>query len=524
VLAGMHSVNNLDLLEGCHSPEDGLDGPFVWAPSRFQLRLRAGVRTVSFRLAYLGTQGTMQSVQESNCADSAVLREGWQDCFITVPPGVRRLSLEIDPVPKVEGDDRELAVMIREITLLDDNQQVERARSVARNAVLNDSEFRQGLSELASYPPNLRITAEVRCNIPETSQACAYCAWDWAKAKENGSPAFTLDSIDELGGFYRNAHSICDCSIGEPLMHKQFDEILFRFNIEGKHFSFTTNGQLLVERRRRQLLGKDVEVYVSLDSATLDGFSRYRNDRFETIITNLRSLCAEKRQHGGLPKVIASFIAMRSNIDELNSYLRLMMDVGVDLVKLRSLYLDDNVAPITVNNGYRFDYATEVLSKHELAAHGARAQQSASEIGLPLYVEWDQFEPEADTSSRPLCAEPWKTIYVLARGIMPCCYATEPIAKWTDQGERSLDEFLHDVFNSGEYQNLRRELAAGRLAPFCRSTPSCPVAKRAPGHPDGIVFGCGKNADSQTPIRDDVRAMTPDGAGRLDRSMQQSIP
>jgi hypothetical protein len=72
-------------------------------------------------------------------------------------------------------------------------------------------------------------------------------------------------------------------------------------------------------------------------------------------------------------------------------------------------------------------------------------------------------------------------MYVLARGIMPCCYATEPLARWQDRGERPLDQFLRDVFNSEDYQHLRRELAAGRLAPYCRNTPSCPLLKRQTG-------------------------------------------
>lgn len=475
----VHFANNLNLLEGCFSPEWEPDGPFVWAPSRFQLSLPHGAECVHLELAYLGEQGTIQLFQGDGCADEANLRKGWQDCFLTVPGNSDRLRLEVGPPAKIEGDNRELGVMIRKISFLDDKEELVRLRSVASNAVLNDAEFRQGLCQLTSYPPNLRVSSEVRCNIPETTQACSYCAWDRAKAMEEGAPAFTLDTLDELGGFYSDAHTIVDCSIGEPMMNRYFGEILSRFDREDKRFSFATNGQLLVKNRRRQILGKDIDVYVSIDAATAEGFRRYRNDQFEKIIDNLRLLCAEKRQHGNLPKVIASFIAMRSNVDELEPYIRLMRNAGVDLVKLRALYLDDYATSVVVNNGYRFDYTAELLSKDELAAFGGRARRYADEIGLPVYVEWDQFESETDKNpGQPLCAEPWKTFYALARGILPCCYGTKPIANWKDQGDRPLDQFLRDVFNSEEYQSLRHELAAGRLAPYCRNALSCPVAKR----------------------------------------------
>lgn len=471
--------NKLDLLEGCYPLERELDDPFVWTRAQFRLHIPCRANFMTVKLAYLGPQGIIHISQNGICVGSVPLRKGWQDCVLTLPRNAEWLSLEVSPVPEVEGDDRELGVMVRSILFFDDEQRFERSKKISKNAILNDLEFRQGLSSLTSSPPNLRITSETRCNIPETSQACTYCAWDRAKELEKSSPAFTLDTLDQLGDFYRDAQFIGDCSIGEPLMNKNLDKILARFDRDNKEFQFTTNGQLLVEHRRRQLLGKPIELYVSIDSATADGFKRYRNDQFDKIIGNLRALCVEKRRYHSLPKVIASFIATRSNTVELEAFIRLMKDVGVDQVKFRTLYLDDNVTPVVINNGHRFDYFAEVLSKDELAVFGTRARQIAAESELPLYVEWDQFESERIAEqAEPLCAEPWKTLYVLARGIMPCCYATEPLARWEDQGERSLDDFLRDTFNSAEYQNLRRELAAGRLAPYCRNTPSCPVLKR----------------------------------------------
>ncbi len=325
----------------------------------------------------------------------------------------------------------------------------------------------------------LRITSETRCNIPENSQACAYCAWDWAKQMETGAPRFTLDTIDQLGDFYRAATHLGDCSIGEPTMHKQFGAIVARIGADGKRLSFTTNGQLLGERRRRELVGKDIDLYVSIDSATAEGYKRYRNDRFDDLARNLRELCREKRAHGDLPRVFASLIVMRSNLAELPAYFDLMKQVGVDQVKLRALYEDDNVAPRVMNNGHAFDYLAEMVPLEELAAMTPTLRRMAADRGVPLYVEWEEFEPDSVHGPRePICSEPWKTLYVLSRGVMPCCYATEPLGRWSEQGDRTLAEFLKDVFNSPEYQHIRQELAAGRLANYCWNTPSCPVMKR----------------------------------------------
>jgi MoaA/NifB/PqqE/SkfB family radical SAM enzyme len=466
-------------LRRCYPTEYASEGTFVWTRGRFQLCVPHNARFAALKFAYLGQQGTIRLLHDGVLVDHCDLKKGWQKCALRLPANIDWLTLEIDPIPVVESDERELGVMLRAILFFNEEQVFFRFRETSRNAVLNDSEFRQGLPIVDSYPPNLRITTETRCNIPETSQACTYCAWDWAKEMEIGSPAFDFDTLDQLGGFYRYADKVVDCSIGEPAMNKQFSEIITRFENDGKKFSFTTNGQLISGGRRRALLGKDIEVYVSLDAATSEGFKRYRNDQFDRIISNMRLLCEEKRGHNNLPKVTASFIAMRSNADELSAYLDLMKNVGVDEVKLRALALDDNVSSSVTNNGYRFNYASEILSTAALRDLGERARQMAADLDLPLYVEWDQFEPDSLRElSEPLCAEPWKTLYVLGRGIMPCCYATEPLAKWEDQGNRSLDQFLQDTFNSPKYQDLRSELAAGRLATYCRNTPSCPVLKR----------------------------------------------
>jgi hypothetical protein len=94
-----------------------------------------------------------------------------------------------------------------------------------------------------------------------------------------------------------------------------------------------------------------------------------------------------------------------------------------------------------------------------------------------LHIDWEQFPRNVQSPGGPLCSEPWKTLYVLRRGIMPCCYATRPLATWDQQQGRPLDQFLRDVLNSAAFQDIRMHLAAGELSEYCRSTPSCPILK-----------------------------------------------
>ncbi len=468
-----------DQLAGFHSPERDELGPCVWTQGRFGLRLKRAARFALLRLCYLGHDGTL-SIVHGGASEQVSLGHGWQTCAVRLEPATagEELTCLVEPLIDVPQDSRRLGVMLRSIELFDDEHRYEAVAAAHRNRQLNEREFRSGAVRLASLPPALRVTTEVRCNIPETSQACAYCPWDWAKQLEQGSPQFGLQTLEELGQFYTAACELNDCSVGEPTMHKQFDQIVASIDRDGKQLSLTTNGQLLTARRRRELLGKNVVLYVSVDSATAAGYRRYRNDRFEEVIDNLRALCEERKRHGNLPRVYAALIAMRSNVDELEAYFALMKDVGVDEVKVRLLVLDEDIPPVTVNNGYHFDYADEILHMDEVARLTPRIERIARQTGLPVYVDSQQFEADVSLPGAPLCSEPWKTLYVLRRGIMPCCHATEPIATWDQQQGRPLEEFLRDVFNGPAYQEIRRELAAGRLADYCLNTPSCPILKR----------------------------------------------
>jgi MoaA/NifB/PqqE/SkfB family radical SAM enzyme len=69
----------------------------------------------------------------------------------------------------------------------------------------------------------------------------------------------------------------------------------------------------------------------------------------------------------------------------------------------------------------------------------------------------------------PLCLEPWKHLYILRRGVLPCCYGQyplEPMDRWKE------------VWNSPTLQAIRGDLAAGRLHSYCLESTSCPIVRK----------------------------------------------
>jgi hypothetical protein len=231
------------------------------------------------------------------------------------------------------------------------------------------------------------------------------------------------------------------------------------------------------------MLGRRIHLYVSIDSATAHGYGRYRNHRFDQIIHNLQRLCLEKKAHEDLPLVTVSFIVMQSNKSEIPAFLARMKEIGIDHVFLRALWSEGSV-DVGRRGDVKFDVAAESVELSELEGLGAEALRLSENIGLWTSIEWEGFcadqtsQAPAGDRPAPICSQPWRTIYALNRGIFPCCYGRKAFASWSERGERNIPEFLRDVFNGAPYQELRGELAAGRLSPYCLDTPNCPIVRR----------------------------------------------
>jgi hypothetical protein len=474
----------LEPLRGFHAPERDELGQFCWTRAKFTFGLTGQARFLTIYACRPSGNATLRYASGGRELGAIRLVAGWERYGIALSAEFSpTIEFNVGPGFEAPGDGRELGLMLRQIALHDDARLHDLTVRRLANVALNAAEFEAGATALHSIPPMLRLTMEVRCNIAD-KEPCVYCSWGWAKREEAGAPAFTLDVIREFGDFLDLAREVNDSSYGEPPLNPQFADIAGLLSGDGREFSFASNGETLGPRVREALLGRRIQLYVSIDSATSRGFSRYRDDRFEQILENLRSLCQDKKTRDDLPFVTASFIVMNSNKAEIGDFLRRMKTVGVDRVYLRALWPDDRLDnKVQQRDGFTFDYDAEPVDLAELRGIGEDAKRQAREIDLWTLVEWESFIADqkmpSGTSSTPLCSEPWKTIYALNRGIMPCCFGRKSFAHWHERGERTIPQFLRDVFNGPAYQELRRELAAGRLSSYCRESPNCPIVRRA---------------------------------------------
>ena len=472
----------LDLIHqyDCWEVETNDAGSFVWTKTKFRVKIPVeNFLYMSLELASV-VENNKMLIQPLNDQNDIELVLGWQ----TVDVKIENLSdisfnLEKNFIP--ENDERELGLMIRRIKFHSDKTLHSILLRKHENMMLNQMEYRTGREDIHSYPPYLRITISKKCNIAN-EVPCVYCSWDWAKKMEQGSPDFDLHFLNDLGGYIQFAEEITDCSYGEPPLEKDFSSIVDLLSRDGRVFEFTSNGQTLSKKIRNALLGKKIRLYVSIDAADDLGYLRYRDSRFDSIESNLRALCSEKKKYDNWPYITISFIVMRSNLKDIRDFMVKMKDVGVDQINFRTLFREDRLLNRVVDHyGFKFDYDIEFLLEKELTDVANVCLSLGKEIGIKTNIEWDAFLDNVasiEGSHLPICSEPWKTAYVMNRGLTPCCYGREPIVQWSTINRQSLEGSIGDALNSVEFIELRRDLASGKLGDYCKGTLGCPIVKR----------------------------------------------
>lgn len=78
--------------------------------------------------------------------------------------------------------------------------------------------------------------------------------------------------------------------------------------------------------------------------------------------------------------------------------------------------------------------------------------------------------PSLGIQHNPACLEPWKSLYIMRRGVLPCCYGWKAIA--------GINEY-RDAWNSPLVREIRGELLNGRFHDYCLHSVACPVMRKS---------------------------------------------
>lgn len=525
--------------------------PFCWMGLAGRLRFAPSPEPRFLEVSVFSEFHDLSQELTARAGDSQAtmpLSRGWALLSLPIPAGAAEIDLAVNkafPSQYYPADTRTLAIRLRRPRVHADPARHAHIVRQHDNAVRNTREMLAGRVSLESTPVSLGVDIYGVCNV---KPPCVYCDWDSVKQAEGEfvDTPFTVETLEEWGPFFDNTRSLVNCSIGEPFMMKNLDDLLDAFGNSGKTLEMTTNGQILTDRNIQKLLGRDIDLYVSLDAGTPETYARLRNRRFDSILQNLQRLIPAKGGPGGLPRINLVFMPMRVNIAELEAFVRICADLRVDKLVLRPLNATE--ASLEWDRaGYHFDYQHELLPFDELVRASGRTAELCRRLGVPLADQMDfggsmgaafdeLFEegrrsvgddvpvagptgvsqpvdvqptladaaPAADpvepaqtapavaiseppaaadstatlpaalpslgSERTPLCTEPWKSLYILRRGVYPCCYGADSLGTMHDYRE---------AWNAPLMQAIRSELADGRLHSYCLRSLSCPIVRKS---------------------------------------------
>ncbi len=222
----------------------------------------------------------------------------------------------------------------------------------------------------------LYIEITNRCNLQ--CQMCIQRAWDVASGH---MPLATFNDLMTQIGEFPTPPTIHLGGYGEPMFNPNFLDMVRQAKATGARVEITTNATLLTADKAEALLDLNLDrLVVSIDGVTPESYAHIRiNGNFQKILDNLRHLYRRKLQRAGRhsnPQVEIAFVAMKSNVGDLQELPRLATRIGAWHIRV------SNVIPHTP------DMEREILYERALTACTYRASRWAVDVSLPK-LDWD---------------------------------------------------------------------------------------------------------------------------------------
>ena len=222
---------------------------------------------------------------------------------------------------------------------------------------------------------------------------------------------------------------------GEPLMNKNFHELVKIANSKGLFTICSTNGLLITSEVALKLVQSGLDrIIVSLDGIDQETYSKYRRSGdLNRVISGIRALSDARKKAGQkFPFIIVQFLVFRHNQHQVGQIKDLGKMLGADKVLIKSSqieYQDTAAEWLPEKSKYRryaFDENGELVLKRKIRNH---------------------------------CRRIWETSVVTTDGmVVPCCF--------DKRAEFSMGSILESGFESiwknEEYMNFRRTVLRQR--------------------------------------------------------------
>lgn len=202
---------------------------------------------------------------------------------------------------------------------------------------LGETDWARTLAPLGPRRLKAIIDVSNKCNL-----RCRMCHFSFDSVFRQPAAHMTPSMFARIAeSVLPHAHTLILSAGNEPLVSPYFIEILrIAAEYAVPDMLFITNAQLLTPRVAEAVIEAGVtQVQISADGATKQTYEYIRRGaRFETLLSNLEYLTKRKRELGlCLPRLQFNVVLMRSNLEELELYVDLAEQLGVEWIAARHL-------------------------------------------------------------------------------------------------------------------------------------------------------------------------------------------
>jgi molybdenum cofactor biosynthesis enzyme MoaA len=195
-------------------------------------------------------------------------------------------------------------------------------------------------SKSGRVPPILIIKLTSRCNL-----SCIMCPKTSRSIDFYKNPVdMDFDKLKKL--LEENAKYITLVQLhgGEPLMHKQINDILDLLNDLNLMYTITTNGHFLTPEIISKITKNCLRIIVSIDAVTPELYAKIRKGgNLAEIVNNIEMLNQVKHENKiSLPLIRIVMAVFAYNMNEMQKMIKFSHDLDIDLVIFQEGILYDN--------------------------------------------------------------------------------------------------------------------------------------------------------------------------------------
>ncbi len=330
----------------------------------------------------------------------------------------------------------------------------------------------------AAVPVQISVEVTSKCNL-----ACTMCVLTLGLSSTSGSDKHLPRQIWEA--LLAEATGAVDLvqftGFGEPLLHKDFPQMLTDLDERGIQIAFTTNGTRLPEGFIQHLerLTFVRSVNISIDTADAEIYRKVRGGKIKKVLDNIGKM----RPLKGRFAISVSALAMRSTLPSLAQLPAQLQALGIEHLVVQSLY-DQSKQGLAEDFG-DLNSAAQWIS--ELSEAAGRHDVNLV-IENPARFEDDltpgghsPFGMDSQDRTRN-CNLPWTSTHIDAAGtVFPCCRA----AGENSEALGSLaDHSLAEIWHGEAYETFRQRLGDPQRCPdVCANCTVVPV-----GYPAALLY------------------------------------